>query len=86
MKKLLLIMVFVLLLGCQEEERKQHPTTLGQMQVLAKWTQAVEERFAAVDNNLLYLYRRLPDPNDVVLWSDLVAQDDGFHGPQKGDE
>lgn len=65
MKKLLLISIFGLILGCQGPEHKQHPTTANQMQQIAKWHQSVEQRFGMVAQVFNDMASHHTDPNEV---------------------
>jgi len=62
----MLICVILALVGCNEvvQERPQHPTTVKQMEQITEWSKNLDNRFKAIDNNLLYLWKRIEDPND----------------------
>ncbi len=54
---LLLVATVVLIVGCQEQQSPQHPTTAAQMANIEIWAQKTE-------SNLIYLYKQVLDPND----------------------
>lgn len=60
---LMLLVAMILLLGCQEENLQQSPKTAQQMKKIAEWVNAVNKKFAEIENNQLFLYRHCVDPN-----------------------